>query len=131
MAYKLTVANYDRQANFERDLLLFHCSTHSITHSSRSQYASYGGRRRLSRMSSCELHSRSLAVWRTGACNLEIAHMCYAILRLCRQSRDCITRVRNLEILRMCNTISRLCKFPDCAEHIYYMYIHTLLCFCV
>ena len=49
LACKLTVVNYDRQANFERDLLLFRCSsTHSITHSSRSQYASYGVRRRLS-----------------------------------------------------------------------------------
>ena len=53
MAYKLTVTNYDRQANFKHDLLLCHCSsTHSITHSSRLQYASYGGRHCLSRMSS-------------------------------------------------------------------------------
>ena len=55
-AYKLTVANYDRQANFDRDLLLccclsIHVHTHSIAHSSRLQYASYGGRRRLLRMS--------------------------------------------------------------------------------
>ena len=105
------MANFDRQANFEHDLLLFRCSsTHSITHSSRSQYASYGGRRHLSRMSSCELHSRSLAVGRTGA---------HAILRLrthVMQSRDCLC---NLRIPRMCNTISRLRKFPDCAEHLH------------
>ena len=91
-------------------------------------------------MSSCELHSRSLAVGRTGACailrlrtcvmqsrdcthvlcNLEIAHTCYAISRLrtrVTQSRDCL---RNLGILRMRNAISRLRKFPDCAEHIHY-----------
>ena len=80
-------------------------------------------------MSSCELHSRSLAVGRTGARailrlrtrglrNLEIAHTCYAISRLrthVMQSRDCL---RNLGIPRMCNAISRLRKFPDCAEHI-------------
>ena len=48
VACELTVVNYDRQANFECDLFLFLCSsTHSITHSSRLQYASYGGRRHL------------------------------------------------------------------------------------
>ena len=82
---------------------------------------------------SCELHSRSFTVGRTGAgtydleivhswfmqsqgcthvlCNLEIAHTCYAISRLPVQS--------NLRIPRMRNAISRLRKFPDCAEHIY------------
>ena len=68
---------------------------------------------------SCKLHSRSLAVRCTGACDLEIAHMRYAIsrLRTCvTQSRDCL---RNLGIPRMRNAISRLCKFPDCTEHKY------------
>ena len=95
--YKLTVANYDRQANFKRDLLLFcRSSTHSITCSSRSQYASYGGRRRLS-MLRC-----------TGACDLEIAHMCYTIPRLPAQSRDSENAQCNLEIAHTCYAIPRL-----------------------
>ena len=54
--------------------------------------------------------------------NLEIAHMCHSILRLCTsvtQSRDCL---RKLGILRMRNAISRLRKFSDCAEHKHSMY---------
>jgi len=38
---------------------------------------------------------------RVQLCNLEIAHRCHAISRLCTgavQSRDCINPVRNLEI---------------------------------
>ena len=62
---------------------------------------------------SCELHSRSLAVGRTGAhadleiahtCglrNLEIAHTCYAIPRLPMQSRDSKNAQRNLEIAQI------------------------------
>ena len=92
MAYKLTVANYDRQANFKCNLLLFRCSsTHSIHYSLFKIAVCL----RLSRMSSCDLHSRLLAVRCTGACDLEIAHTCYA------------------------NAISRLRKFSDCAEHIH------------
>ena len=115
----LTVANYDRQANFERDLLLLRCSsTHSITHSS------YGGRRRLSSytvdhlLSSVQVHA-ILRLRTCGLCNLRIAYMCYPISRLrtrVTQSRDCL---RNLGIPRMRNAISRLRKFPDCAEHMY------------
>ena len=101
MSYKLTVANYDRHANFECNLLLCCCSLiHRIAHSSRSLYASYGGRRCLSRMSSIllELHSRSLAVGHTGACNLEIVHTCYAISRLPVQSGDSGNAQHNLKI---------------------------------
>ena len=75
------------EANFERDLLLFRCSsTHSITYPSRSQYASY------SFLPSCELHSRSLAVGRTGASDLTRVMQSRAIsgFRECAtQSRDC------------------------------------------
>ena len=61
---------------------------------------------------SCELHSRSLAIGRTGACdleialrglrNLEIAHiLCYAIPRLPAQSRDSENAQHNLEIAQI------------------------------
>ena len=62
-------------------------------------------------LKSCELHSRSLAIGRTGACDLEIAHTCYAIsrLRICvTQSRDCAYVLRNLEIAHACYAIPRL-----------------------
>ena len=118
VAYKLTVANYNRQANFEHDLLLFHCSsTHSITHSSRSQYAhqhialptlpdrsmppmeaytTYQGC-----LPSCELHSRSLAVGRSWDCahmlrNPEIAYTISGFWECATQSQD-----------NLCNAISR------------------------
>ena len=108
VAYKLTVTNYNRQANFERDLLLCRCSSvHSIAHSSRSQYASYGGRHQISYI--CELHSRSLAVGRDVPVN--------AMLRLCAcvmQSRDSENAQRNLEIvqtLRLCGTNTLTSKY--------------------
>ena len=50
---------------------------------------------------SCELHSRSLAVGCTGTSDLEIAHMCYAILRLPAQSRDSKNVQRNLKIAQI------------------------------
>ena len=53
-------------------------------------------------LKSCELHSRSLAVRRTGACDLEIAHTCVT------QSPDCAYVLRNLEIAHTCYAISRL-----------------------
>ena len=53
-------------------------------------------------LKSCELHSRSLAVGRTGACDLEIAHTCLT------QSRDCAHILRNLEIAHTCYAIPRL-----------------------
>ena len=121
-AYKLTVANYDRQANFERDLLLFRClSIHSITHSSRSQYASHGVDAACQGcLLSCELQvDHPLSGVQAQARNLEIAHVCHAISRLrtrVTQSRDCL---RNFGILRMRSAISKLRKFSDCAEHIY------------
>ena len=62
---------------------------------------------------SCELHSRSLAVRRTGASDLEIAHTWFT------QSRDCADVLHNLLIPRMPNAISRLRKFLDCTEQIY------------
>ena len=115
------MANYDRQ-DFERDLLL--CSCPSI-HCSIAQIwrqtplikdvlnpASYTVDLSLSGVQAhaiLRLHTRVLR-------NLQIAHMCYAISRLCTritQSRDC---QRNLGILRMRNAISRLRKFSDCAE---------------
>ena len=73
-------------------------------------------------LKSCKLCSRLLAVGCTGACDLEIAHTCYAIprLRTCvTQSRDCAHMLCNLGIQRMRNTISRLRRFSDCAEHVY------------
>ena len=93
-------------------VLLCSCSsTHSIAHSSRSQYA-YGGRRCLSMMSYIsKLHSRSLAVRHTCACDPEIVHTCYAISRLrtwVTQSPDCTHGLRNLQIAHMGYTISRL-----------------------
>ena len=39
--------------------------------------------------------------------NLEIALHILRIPRLCRQSRDCVTRVRNLKIAHTCYAISR------------------------
>ena len=114
----------------ERDLLLFcYSSTHSITHSSRSQYASYGGRHCLSRMSSILAsytvdHSLSgvqaHAILRLSTCglrSLEIEHMCYTISRLrtrVTQSRDCL---RNLGILRV--TQSRDSANSQIARNIY------------
>ena len=53
-------------------------------------------------LKSCELHSRSLAVGRTGACDLEIAHTCVT------QSPDCAYVLRNLEIVHTYYAISRL-----------------------
>ena len=70
---------------------------------------------------SCELHihnrrslSGGLAKWKfvdctCKLCNLEIAHVCYAISRL----------EHNLRILRMRNAISRLRRFSACTEHMY------------
>ena len=66
-------------------------------------------------LSSCELHSRSLAVGRTVTCgscaqsrdcayalrNPEIAHTCYTIPRLPVQSRDSENAQHNLEIARI------------------------------
>ena len=82
-----------------------------------SQYASYGGRHHLSRMSSIlqatQLITRCRAYSRTQILRLRKPHMWFT------QSRDCATRVRNLGIPRMHNAISRLHKFPDCAEHIF------------
>ena len=49
-----------------------------------------------------------------GTCNLEIAHMCYAILRLCRQSRDSENAQHNLEIVQ----IPRWCRT-------YILHVHT------
>ena len=106
MAYKLTVANYDRQANFERDLLLFHCS---------ALYSLFQIAISILRAT----HSRSLAVGCTGAGDLEIAHTWFT------QSRDCL---RNFGILRMRSTISRLHKFSDCAEQIH---LHLICPLCI
>ena len=53
-------------------------------------------------LKSCELHSRSLAVGRTGVCDLEIAHTCLT------QSLDCAYVLRNLEIAHTCYAIPRL-----------------------
>ena len=50
---------------------------------------------------SCELHSRSLDVGRTDACDLEIAYTCYVIPRLPAQSRDSENAQRNLEIAQI------------------------------
>ena len=70
---------------------------------------------------SCELHSRSLAVGGTGACDLEIAHTWLT------QSRDCAhvlrisrlhTRVTQSQDSENAQRISRLHKFSDCTEHI-------------
>ena len=94
------MVNYNRQANFKRNLLLFRCSsTHSITHSSRSQYASYGGRRRLSRMSSI-LQATQITRCRLSA----VQYSRMRILRLPAQSQDSENAQRNLEIAQ----ISRL-----------------------
>ena len=66
------------------------------THSSRSQYvsmeadAAYQGC-----LPSCELHSRSIAVGRTDACDLEIAHV------VIMQSRDSENAQRNLKIAQI------------------------------
>ena len=64
---KRTVANYDRQANLKHDLFLFPCSsTHGNTHSFKSQFAYYiaveADAAYQGCLSSCELHSRLLAV---------------------------------------------------------------------
>ena len=61
---------------------------------------------------SCKLHSRSLTVRCTGACDLEIAHTCYTVSRLhtrVTQSPDCTHMLHNLQIAHTCYTISRLC----------------------
>ena len=83
------MANYNRQANFERASSVAH--QHSIIHSSRSQYASYGGRRRLSRMSSTPratqyiTHCRAYRYVRS----LDCAYVGYAIsgFRECANSQ--------------------------------------------
>ena len=83
-------------------------------YSSRSQY---GGRHRLSRLSSIlrATHpQQTLTFRRTG--KVEIRRLCMQITR----SRDCARVVCNLRILRMRNTISRLRKFSDCAEQIHH-----------
>ena len=73
---------------------------------------------------SCELHSRSLTVGRTGKVRRlrtrvtqspDCAHVLRNLQIACAISR----LERNLGILRMRNAISRLRKFSDCAEHIY------------
>ena len=133
MAYKLTVANYDRQANFEHDLLLCCCSSiHSITHSSKSQYASYGGRLHFP---SCKLHSRShslsgvQAKFVDCACDLKM-HTCYTIsrLRLCctilrshAQSQDSENTQRKLKIMQ-----TQDCANSQIAWNIYTSYIYSI-----
>ena len=60
-------------------------------------------------LTSFKLHSRALAVGRTGAYDLEIAHVVYAFSRL----RTCVT------------------QFPDCVEHVCtwaYMYAYISMC---
>ena len=52
---------------------------------------------------SCELHSRSLDVGRTDACDLEIAYTCYVISRLPAQSWDSENAQRK-QILRLHRT---------------------------
>ena len=52
-------------------------------------------------LTSCELRSRLLAVGRTGACDLEIAHTCYANPRLPAQSQDSKNAQRNIEITQI------------------------------
>ena len=102
------VANYDRQANFERDLLFRCSSTHSIAYqhtalltlqdcsmSPMEVDAAYQGC-----LSSCKLHSRSFAVRHTGACDLEIVHTWFT------QSRECTHMV--YAISRLCTVIPRL-----------------------
>ena len=101
MAYKLTVANYDWQASFKRDLLLCHYSLLTLLDRNMPPMEAEC-------LPSCELHSRSLAVGRTGKVHW--------LLTCVTQSPDCLL---NLGILRMHNTISRLCKFSDCAEQIW------------
>ena len=86
--------------NFKRDLLFCCSSKHSITHSSRSQYVSFTAYQGC--LPSCELHSRSLAVERTVACDLEIAHPRFT------QSQDCAHVLRNLEIVHKCYATPRL-----------------------
>ena len=93
------MANYNHQANFKHSLLLCRCSSiHSITHSSRSQYASYGGRRRLSSytvhhsLSGIQAHA-ILRLRTCGLRNLEIAHMCYTFSRLCTRGNYAILRL--------------------------------------
>ena len=98
-------------------------------YSSRLQYAAYGGRRRLSRLSSIlrVTHAQEIAhcrvywqSWKVVDCvckshDLEIVHVCYTISRLAVYA---ISRFEhNLRILRVRNTIPRLYKFSDCAEH--------------
>ena len=96
---------------------------HSITHSSRSQYAAYGGRRWLSGMSSILCNSYTVSV------------RCYSIkvcrYRLCMQiMRSWIALsldwLHNFRILRVRNVISRLWQFSDCAEHIHHNTLYTL-----
>ena len=95
---KLTVANYDRQANIHCSLFqiticllwrqtplikdVFHPASYTINHSL----------------------SRCRRLW-SGDCAHRVMH-----------SWDCTHVLRNLGILRMCNVISRLRKFSDCAE---------------
>ena len=96
--------------------ILCRCSSiHSIAYSSRSNYASCGGRCRFQGcLTFCELHSRALTVERTSTCdleiahtclrNLQIAHTCYAISRLCTrvmQSQDSENAQHNLEIVQI------------------------------
>ena len=98
-------------------------------YSSRSQYAAYGGRCHLSRLSSIlrVTHAQEIAhcraywqSWKFVDCackshDLEMAHVCYAISRLAVHAA--ISRFeRNFRILRMHNTILRLHKFSDCVE---------------
>ena len=121
MAYKLTVANYDRQ-DFERDLLLCGCpSTHSIAQICLNMPPMEADAAYQGCLKSCELHSRSLAVGRTGACDLEIAHTCVT------QSPDCAYSqiARNIYTTYTCNKRqdSFLSRFINCTFSVVLKYI--------
>ena len=108
-------------------LALQDCSMPPIAMEADTAYQGY--------LPSCKLHSRSLTVGRTGACDLEIAHMWFTQSRDCArvtQSRDCAHVLRNPEIgctisgFREYATQSRDCANSQIARNIYiHTYIHT------
>ena len=109
MTYKLTVANYDRQASFKRDLLLCRCSLLTLPDRNMPMEAEC--------LLSCELHSRSLAVGRTGKVHRLLTHV--------TQSLDCAHVLCNLQNACSisgfweCTTQSRDCANSQIARNRY------------
>ena len=106
------MANYDQQANFERDPLLL-CVLISTQHYSLFQIAICLLWRQTPLIKDV-FHPASYTVDHSLSgvqakfvdcahvlCNLQIAHMCYAISRLPAQSRDSESAQRNLEIAQI------------------------------